>query len=127
MVKPKPPRGQSETGTKTPPPETNMEAAAVALRKVTETLATHSIKFDKVLQAVLETKTSLEAKIDSVTTEVNILRAEHRKLLERVTTNEATIEMIHPDVKDLKAQLQRQETEIIMLQKRTEDAEGRSR
>ncbi|KAJ1190611.1 hypothetical protein NDU88_007349 [Pleurodeles waltl] len=82
---------------------------------------------EKVLQAILDTKTSLEGKIDTVVAEVNTLRMEQRKLTERVATTEITLKLTQPDITDLKQRLQQQETEILRLNKRAEEAEGRSR
>ncbi|KAJ1120070.1 hypothetical protein NDU88_008253 [Pleurodeles waltl] len=82
---------------------------------------------EKVLQAILDTKTSLEGKIDTVVAEVNTLRMEQRKLTERVATTEIILKSTKPDITDLKQRLQQQETEIIRLNKRADEAEGRSR
>ncbi|KAJ1179124.1 hypothetical protein NDU88_004360 [Pleurodeles waltl] len=64
MVKPKPPRGHVEARLKDPLLIEGLDSRSAALHKVTETLAAHSIHIDKVLQALLDTKTSLEGKID---------------------------------------------------------------
>ncbi|KAJ1195760.1 hypothetical protein NDU88_005028 [Pleurodeles waltl] len=98
-----------------------------ALYKVTETLAAHSTQMEKVLQAILDTKTSLEGKIDTVVAEVNILRMEHRKLANRVTTTETTLNTAQPDIADMKLRLQHQKSEILRLHKCADEAEGRSR
>ncbi|KAJ1141961.1 hypothetical protein NDU88_008289 [Pleurodeles waltl] len=57
-------------------------------------------------------RTSLQGKIDTVVAEVNILRMEHRKLADRVTTAETTLETAQPDIEEMKLRLQHQESEI---------------
>ncbi|KAJ1189179.1 hypothetical protein NDU88_005930 [Pleurodeles waltl] len=98
-----------------------------ALRKMSDTLANHTAQFDKLMHAVLETRTSLEGKIDSIAAEVNILRVKHRKLAEKVTTTESALESVQPDISEMKTKLRHLETEVMQLQKQAEDAEGRSR
>ncbi|KAJ1126050.1 hypothetical protein NDU88_004463 [Pleurodeles waltl] len=83
MVKPKPPKPQLMADAKGLNPAGLAGAQADALQQMNQTLQAHSAQFDKLLQAVLDTKTTLEAKIDSVVIEVNLLRADHRKLVDR--------------------------------------------
>ncbi|KAJ1181547.1 hypothetical protein NDU88_006753 [Pleurodeles waltl] len=127
MVKPKLPKGQLEPRPTTPSLETDTELSSNTLPKMSETLTTHSTQIEKVLQAVLDTRTSLEGKIDTLVAEVNILRTEHRKLADRVTTAETTLETAQPDIEEIKLRLQQQESEIQRLHKRADEAEGRSR
>ncbi|KAJ1195238.1 hypothetical protein NDU88_004519 [Pleurodeles waltl] len=121
--------GQSKWRSRARPVTPSLEADthSVALRKVTETLAAHSTQIDKVLQAVLDTRTSLEGKIDVVMAEVNILCMEHRKLTNRVTTAESTLETAQPDIEDMKARIQHQESEILRQHRRVDEAQGPSR
>ncbi|KAJ1185848.1 hypothetical protein NDU88_002635 [Pleurodeles waltl] len=102
MVKPKPQRAQLEARPIVPSLEIDTEHHSKALHTVTETLAAHSTQMEKVLQAILDTRTSLEGKTDTVVAEVNIFRMEHRKLANRVTTTETTLNTAQRDIADMK-------------------------
>ena len=90
MGKPKSTRTAAEPGAEqiqalTNPPS---EAEVEALRNFGATLDTHSKQFEQILQAIRDTKNTLEAKIDTVALDVGILRADHRKLADRVSEME---------------------------------------
>ncbi|KAJ1146948.1 hypothetical protein NDU88_013200 [Pleurodeles waltl] len=127
MGKSKPPITHPNIEAETTPLEGEMGTQTDALRKMSETLAAPSAQFTKVLQAVLDTKTSLERKIDSVVLEVNLLRTDQRKLSERVATTETTLETAQSAIIEMKAQIQCMENNIASLQRRAEDDESRSR
>ncbi|KAJ1127207.1 hypothetical protein NDU88_005610 [Pleurodeles waltl] len=57
MVKPKPPLVQQNAEGEMPPPARATDDQTIALHQVNETLRTHLAEFDKLLQAVLDTKT----------------------------------------------------------------------
>ncbi|KAJ1141822.1 hypothetical protein NDU88_008150 [Pleurodeles waltl] len=91
------------------------------------TLHNHTSQFKKVPQAILDTKTTLETKIDAVTLDGNLLRTDHWVLVERVTETENDVAMLTPCVKALQENMTHLTTEVDELQRRAEDAEGRSR
>ncbi|XP_069057755.1 transmembrane protease serine 9-like [Pleurodeles waltl] len=101
--------------------------AGASLQQLSEMLRSHSSQFDKLLQAILDIKTTLEGKIDSLALEVNLLRVDQCKLADRVSTNETSIAKVRPDIIALQSQLHSLETEVTALKRRAEDAEGRSR
>ncbi|KAJ1079630.1 hypothetical protein NDU88_000131, partial [Pleurodeles waltl] len=86
MVKPKTarePPGKMDHTT-SPPPEAHATTQAV-LQKLELTLQSHTSQFERILQAILDTKTTLEAKIGSVTEDLNILRTDQHALADRVS------------------------------------------
>ncbi|KAJ1139770.1 hypothetical protein NDU88_006135 [Pleurodeles waltl] len=66
------------------------------LAQLDTTLKSHSAQFDKVLQAILDTKTSLETRINTIATDVTLLRADHRKLADRVEEMESSFAALCP-------------------------------
>ncbi|KAJ1189108.1 hypothetical protein NDU88_005859 [Pleurodeles waltl] len=99
----------------------------VALQKLELTLQSHTSQFEKILQAILDTKITLEAKIGSVTEDLNILRTDQHALADRVSELERDTVAIPRSVEDLQSQLVHLSTEVDSLKRRAEDAEGRSR
>ncbi|KAJ1201266.1 hypothetical protein NDU88_005079 [Pleurodeles waltl] len=71
-----------------------------ALQQMDAKIHNHTSQFEKVLQAILDTKTSLETKIDAVTQDVNLLRADHGKLSERVAETETDVAGMRPTMKE---------------------------
>ncbi|KAJ1157255.1 hypothetical protein NDU88_009970 [Pleurodeles waltl] len=69
------------------------------------TLKSHSAQFDRVLQAVLDTRTSLEARINAIGIEVNLRRVDHHNLPERVEGTENLFATFRHMVQDLQAQM----------------------
>ncbi|KAJ1081929.1 hypothetical protein NDU88_002101 [Pleurodeles waltl] len=98
-----------------------------ALQRLDAILHSHSSQFDKILQAILDTKTSLESRIDAVAQDVTIRRADHRKLSGKVGETESEMAALRPSVQDLRSQMKQLATEVATLQRRAEDTEGRSR
>ncbi|KAJ1136024.1 hypothetical protein NDU88_002451 [Pleurodeles waltl] len=92
------------------------------LQQMNKTLHIHSAQSDKLLQAVLDTKVTLEVKIDSVAQEVNLLPVDHRKLAKKVSGNEASLAVVQPEIKDLQSQITQLTAEVSALQRRAEDA-----
>ena len=113
MGKPKP----KEAAMGHPPQEDTEEEVPLALKAT----------LDKILQAITETKETLQAQIGTVTTELSLLRADHRKLTEKVTTVEGEVTELKPVQQQLQAQMSSLTTRVQTLEKRAEDAEGRSR
>ena len=80
------------------------EQTTGALQQLKSTLSKHSKQFEKILAAILDTKTMLETKIDAVTNDVNLLGADHHKLTDRVGEVESSLTTICPKVSDLQKQ-----------------------
>ncbi|KAJ1118281.1 hypothetical protein NDU88_006476 [Pleurodeles waltl] len=57
----------------------------LVLRQMENTLRNHTSQFEKVLQAIVETRTTLESKIGAVVADVGLLRADQRVLADRVS------------------------------------------
>ncbi|KAJ1188479.1 hypothetical protein NDU88_005240 [Pleurodeles waltl] len=91
------------------------------------TLQGHSNQYEKLLQAVLDTKLALEVKIDSVVQEVNLLQVDHHKLADSVARNEPCLTTVQPALRDLQTQVMQLTTPVSSLQRRAEDVEGRLR
>ncbi|KAJ1190590.1 hypothetical protein NDU88_007328 [Pleurodeles waltl] len=73
------------------------------------TLQNHSTHFDKVLQAIMDSKIYLDARIDTVSLDVNLLRADHCKLTDKVDDAESTLVLETPTVQDLQVRLKHME------------------
>ena len=127
MVKPKTPRclGATEDEPSAPPPM--KPASSDPVQGLETILAAHSKQFECILQAIQDTKSSLESKIDAITLDVGLLRADHRKLVSRVASVETNLSELQPTTRDLQHTVKRLATEVHVLQRRAEDAEGRSR
>ncbi|KAJ1185073.1 hypothetical protein NDU88_001868 [Pleurodeles waltl] len=88
------------------------------------TLAEHSQRFNEILSAVLEIKTTLEPKIDALRIDMGHMREDHKKVKEQV---EATGSTLRPTVEDAISHIRALQKEVTQLQQRVEDQEGRSR
>ncbi|KAJ1180596.1 hypothetical protein NDU88_005817 [Pleurodeles waltl] len=82
-------------------PATGLDTTSQTLRQMEVTLHNHTSQLERVLQAILDTKTTLETKVDAVTLDVNLLRSDHQALAERVTDTERDVVALTPSVKDL--------------------------
>ncbi|KAJ1192956.1 hypothetical protein NDU88_002262 [Pleurodeles waltl] len=91
------------------------------------TLYAYCIQYVKILQAIQDTKTTLETKIDTISQEVNLLHADTRKLADRVDDTESSLATMQPTVQDLQTQMSQLRMEVSSLHCRAEEAEGRSR
>ncbi|KAJ1204422.1 hypothetical protein NDU88_008200 [Pleurodeles waltl] len=122
MGKPKAPRA--------PGPELDLASkewgVLKTLAQLDTTLKSHSAQFDKVLQAILDTKMSLETRIDTIATDVTLLRADNRKLADGVEETESSLAALCPTVQDLHSQLKQMQLDLTTLQNRAEDTESRS-
>ncbi|KAJ1110034.1 hypothetical protein NDU88_007389, partial [Pleurodeles waltl] len=123
MVKPKPtkPQQQAQTGLLLP-----LDEAMSTLKQMQSRLTAHSSQFDKILQAIQDTKSSLEQGIDFVSQDVGVLRADQHKLTDRVQDAETTLYTVKPTVDELQTQMKQLNTEVMTLHRTMEDAEGRS-
>ncbi|KAJ1131530.1 hypothetical protein NDU88_009866 [Pleurodeles waltl] len=63
-------------------------------------LAEHSQRFNEILSAVLDIKTTLEPKIDALCIDMGHMREDHKKLKERVKATESTVSALRPTVAD---------------------------
>ncbi|KAJ1105881.1 hypothetical protein NDU88_003285 [Pleurodeles waltl] len=115
--------GSGEVSHSTDSSDTTLES----LRHLETTLQTHSVKFDKVLQAILDTRTSLESRINAISIEVNLLHVDYRKLVGHVEEAEYILATMRPMVQDVHTRLQRIEEDMATLQRRAKDADGHSR
>ena len=127
MVKPKQiktttvPETETENNAVNPTPENEI------MGKLGTILATHTTQFEKILTAIQDTKNALEAKIDTVTLDVGLLRSDHKKLAERVTSVELINTTTQPEIKTMQQEINRLTTGMEALHKRAEEAEGHSR
>ena len=80
-----------------------------------------------IMQAINASREALESKIDTLATDMGLLRDDHRKLADRVTSAEKDITVIAPGLTLLSSQLREVESKVKVLENRAEDAENRSR
>ncbi|KAJ1117917.1 hypothetical protein NDU88_006113 [Pleurodeles waltl] len=71
--------------------------------------------------------TSLEAKIDKVASDLVLLHADHRKLADKTGTIEARVDELTPVASRLESTVGDTLTRVAELERRVEDAEGRTR
>ncbi|KAJ1190971.1 hypothetical protein NDU88_000288 [Pleurodeles waltl] len=80
-----------------------------------------------VMQAITASRTALEEKIDSLASDFSVLRDDHRRLAERVTSAEKQLKELGPEIEGA-SKISRQMEKIIKdLELRAEDAENRLR
>ncbi|KAJ1108293.1 hypothetical protein NDU88_005669 [Pleurodeles waltl] len=75
-----------------------------ALRNLEATLDIHFHQFERILQAILDTKTVLETKINTVSLEVGLLRMNHWRLEEQVEDTELGLSTMRTTMQDLHTQ-----------------------
>ena len=80
-----------------------------------------------IMQAIKASREALESKIDTLATDMGLLRDDHRKLTERVASTEKEITGMSPELKLLRSQMNEVENKVRVLEGRAEDAENRSR
>ena len=85
------------------------------------------LHLDKVLEAIKTTREALEHKIDSVVIDVGLLRADHKKIAEKVENNKLLLADIQPKVGDNTENIARLTEKMEVLERRMEDLEGRDR
>ncbi|KAJ1179269.1 hypothetical protein NDU88_004503 [Pleurodeles waltl] len=96
-------------------------------RSLENMLATHSCRFDEILLGVLDIKTSLEPKIDTLRIDMVLLREDHKKLKECIESTDSTLASFRPMVSDTSAHIKALEDEVDYLRKCADDQEGMSR
>ena len=82
-----------------------------------------SIKLDTILTTLMK----LDAKVDVVTSDLNLLRAEQRKVKDRMKEVESEMATLIPQTKDIKTEVLELHKRVGFLEFRAEDAEGRAR
>ena len=87
------------------------------------TVADGSTKLD----AILATLVKLDAKVDTVASDLNLLRADQRKIRERMKGVETEVAALIPQAKDMQSQVLELHKRVGYLEFRAEDAEGRAR
>ena len=80
-----------------------------------------------IMQAITASREALETKIDTLATDMGLLRDDHRRLAERVTTTEREITEVSPRLSSLGSRLEEMEGKVKSLEMRAEDVENRSR
>ena len=127
MVRPKQPRSEPEQAADQTQTQNRSPDSPDMMQLLQATLEGHSKQFDKILQAIQDTKTTLETKIDTVALDLGILRADHRKLAERVTELESGSLTVQPTIHQLQKEVRDMAVDVGALQRRAEEAEGRTR
>ncbi|KAJ1103108.1 hypothetical protein NDU88_000536 [Pleurodeles waltl] len=99
-----------------------------------EASAINSHKLDAVLAAVEctgtaldQTRTSLENKIDKMTSDLNLLHTDHHKLVDKTRLLEDTLSDLAPKTSQMNTSLLELVDRVVALEHRAEDAEGRTR
>ncbi|KAJ1164768.1 hypothetical protein NDU88_005202 [Pleurodeles waltl] len=81
----------------------------------------------EILAAIQGARVALEGKIETVAVEVNLFRADLRKVSDRVKVAEGSIVELQAEVGTLRKQMAQAGSTVGRLEARLEDAEGRSR
>ncbi|KAJ1150786.1 hypothetical protein NDU88_003575 [Pleurodeles waltl] len=81
----------------------------------------------EILAAIQGSRVALEGKIETVAVEVNLLRADLRKVSDKVKVAEGSIVELQAEVGTLRKQMAQAGSTVGRLEARLEDAEGRSR
>ena len=82
-----------------------------------------AVKLDAILAALVK----LDTKVDLLASDFNLLRADQRKISERVKTVETEIATLCPKTKDIQSQVLELHKRVGFLEYRAENAEGRAR
>lgn len=79
-----------------------------------------------IMAAIADLRGTIESKIDTVTIEVNLLRADFRKTADKVTMAEGKITQLETTTGNLEAQAQQLKQQQCVMAARLEDEEGRA-
>ena len=123
----KSPGNSINTGKTWPPPKKSTQTQLNTEDDVASHIKAMDAKLDSVLNAISQTRTSLEDKIGTVSADLSLLHADHRKLAEKVHMAEQKIAILEPAVVENTESLQPLLDRVRFLEGRAEDAEGRSR
>ena len=80
-----------------------------------------------IMEAIKGSREALEAQVAGVSVEVNLLRADLRKVSDKVTSAEGNITALQTEVKDLRNQVRDLNAVTGTLMNRADEAEGRAR
>ena len=105
----------------------NMSSQEVLSAPMDQSPASLQQTLDKILNAIAESRDTLQQQIGSVAVELGLLRADHTKLSGRVTTHEAVLKTIQPEHQQIQQQLKGLTERVKLLENRAEDAEGCNR
>ena len=127
MVKPR--TGRGHPGPEEPQDQSGAQGAEeeTSMASLGAVLATHTAQFERILTAIQDTKAALEAKIDTVALDVGVLRVEHGKLADRVREVESVTTKWSPELVEIQQNIRALSDNVEVLQRRAEEAEGRSR
>ena len=92
-----------------------------------QSLRTEGPSLADILQAITTSREVLETKIDTLATDMGLLRDNHRRLAERVTTNEREMSEVSPMLTSMRSRMEEMEGKVKSLEIRAEEAENRSR
>ncbi|KAJ1209137.1 hypothetical protein NDU88_004515 [Pleurodeles waltl] len=81
----------------------------------------------ELLAAIQGSRVALEGKIETVAVEINLLRADLRKVSDKVKVAEGSIAELQSEVGTLQSQVAQATSTVGRLEARLDDAEGRSR
>ncbi|KAJ1137558.1 hypothetical protein NDU88_003956 [Pleurodeles waltl] len=87
----------------------------------------HETTLDTVLHAIKESREALERKIDNLTTDLSLLRDDHRKLKETVGPHESALAVVSTVQKASSSELIDLATRLKTLEARAEGAENQAR
>ncbi|KAJ1171476.1 hypothetical protein NDU88_003337 [Pleurodeles waltl] len=97
------------------------------IRQLESTPEKHTGMFNKVLQAIQGSKTAIETLLETIQMVMELLRADHTKLAERVDKVESSLTSVQPSLVAIQEQLKLLQTEVCDLKARVEDLEGHSK
>ncbi|KAJ1165275.1 hypothetical protein NDU88_005703 [Pleurodeles waltl] len=81
-------------------------------------------KLDLIFQVIHESRLAIEQKMGALTTDISFLKNEHRKLVDKVKTNETKLAILEPTIEVHATHINKLTQQLEMVQKRAEDAEG---
>ncbi|KAJ1120145.1 hypothetical protein NDU88_008320 [Pleurodeles waltl] len=84
-------------------------------------------QFDQILATMADTKRAMQQDIGVVSVGLGLLRAEHRKLAEKMMEVEKVVKDMQPTQQELKKQMGELDERVLKLEWRAEDTEGCNR
>lgn len=95
--------GRKRTATGPAPPGTTQDTTAGAKSLPKDAMTPQELslseKMDKVLAAIEHSRVSIEERLGSITTDITLIRDDHRKLAEKVSEGEKALISMQPAVK----------------------------
>lgn len=86
----------------------------------------HDAKLNLTLKEIRVSRTALEARMDTMSTNLSLLQADHKKLADKVKSNKLALNDVIPQQTMHSTQLEQFQRQLEGLQDRVDDAEGRS-